>query len=609
MAQEKRRPFQVVVRDHLKGVKGRLSVAAICTLMLAGADLLRPWPLKIIFDYVLFEKKVPHSLSFLNEIMDHGKVWSIVAISSGIILIAIVKSFAAYSQTHIVSQIGFRFAHSLRRNLFVHLQRLSLSFYARMRSGELLTNITTDTNDLRDALIEFILNFIAEFLTLVGMVVIMVGLNWKLSLIVLAISPVLVFLSFVRYRKIRDSARRQRKAEGKIASKANEILSSMHIVQAFGREKYEKDRFESDSAEALKESVRTTRLEAAAARAADLTLALGTWAVVLIGSLEALKGQMTPGNVLVFAAYMNSMNSPIRNLAKLSSRVSRAAVTAGRISDILQLDPDVKDDANAIEAANLKGQIVFDQVCFGYENGEAVLENVSFRVSPGQHVALLGRSGSGKSTLSALALRLYDPRSGSISVDGVDIRKYGRESLRHEIGIVLQDSLLFATTVRENIAYGKLNATNEEIIAAAMAANAHDFIMELENGYETVVGERGATLSGGQRQRIAIARTFIRNTPILILDEPMTGLDVESESTVREALRRLMAGRTSILITHDLLAAAEADLILVLADGRIVEQGSHKELMSNSRQYRELWEFKNSQAGVPAGSVAARTIQ
>jgi ABC-type multidrug transport system fused ATPase/permease subunit len=609
MGQQKRGPFQVVVRDHLKDVKGRLSVAAICTLLLAGADLLRPWPLKIIFDYVLFGKKVPHSLSFVNGIMEHGKVWSIVVISSGIILIAIVKSFAAYSQTHIVSQIGFRFAHSLRRTLFVHLQRLSLSFYARMRSGELLTNITSDTNDLRDALIEFILNFVSEFLTLVGMVAIMVGLNWKLSLIVLAISPVLVFLSFVRYRKIRDSARRQRKAEGKIASKTNEILASMHIVQAFGREKYEKERFENDSSEALQESVRTTRLEAAAARAADLTLSLGTWAVVLFGSLEAIKGQMTPGNVLVFAAYMNSMNSPIRNLAKLSSRVSRAAVTASRISDILQLEPDVQDDPNAIEAANLKGQLVFDNVCFGYENGDAVLKNVSFHVSPGQHVALLGRSGSGKSTLSALTLRLYDPRSGSISVDGVNIRKYGRESLRREIGIVLQDALLFATTVRENIAYGKLDASDDEIIAAAKAANAHDFIMAMEEGYETVVGERGATLSGGQRQRIAIARTFIRNAPILILDEPMTGLDVESESTVREALRRLMAGRTSILITHDLLAAAETDLILLLADGHIVEQGSHQELLAHSGQYRELWEFRNSQGGISTGSMEIRTIQ
>ena len=312
---------------------------------------------------------------------------------------------------------------------------------------------------------------------------------------------------------------------------------------------------------------------------------------------------MTPGNVLVFAAYMNSMYTPIRNLAKLSSRISRAAVTARRIGDVLDLEPDIQDDPDAIEAADLKGRIVFNNVSFAYQTGTPVLKNIYVNVEPGQQVALLGKSGSGKSTLSALTLRLYDPQAGSVSIDGVDIRKYRLESLRREIGIVLQDSLLFATTVRENIAYGKLDATEQEIEAAARAANAHDFIMELENGYETVVGERGTTLSGGQRQRIAIARTFVRNMPILILDEPMTGLDIESESTVREALRRLMTGRTSILITHDMEAAAEADLILLLADGRIIEQGSHRELLARKGQYRDLWEFR----GRPAAASEIRT--
>jgi ATP-binding cassette, subfamily B, bacterial len=603
MGKHARGRFYRVVRAHLAEVKGRLSIAAVCTMLLAFADLLRPWPLKLIFDYILFKKPIPHSLSFMPRLIAHGPVTAVIIISSGIVAIAMLKSFAAYSQTHIVSQIGFRFAHSLRRELFVHLQRLSLSFHTRMRSGELLTNITSDTNVLRDALIEFVLTFISEFLTLLGMLVIMLTLNWKLSLIVLAVTPVLVLLSLLRYRKIRDSARRQRRAEGQIAAKASEVLSSMHLVQAFGRESYEKARFENDSTEALKESVRTARLEAAAARAADLTVSVGTWAVVLVGSLEALRGTMTPGNVLVFAAYMNSMYTPIRNLAKLSSRVSRAAVTAHRIADVLDLEPDVQDDPHAVEAADLKGKITFDNVSFAYETGAPVLKNISFKVAPGQQVALLGRSGSGKSTLSALTLRLYDPQAGSISIDGVDIRKYRLESLRREIGIVLQDSLLFATTVRENIAYGKLDATEPEIVAAARAANAHDFIMELESGYETVVGERGTTLSGGQRQRIAIARTFIRNMPILILDEPMTGLDIESESTVRDALRRLTTGKTSILITHDLEAASGADLILLLADGRIIEQGTHEELLSRKGQYRDLWEF----GGRPASAGELRT--
>jgi ATP-binding cassette, subfamily B, bacterial len=581
-----------LLRKHLLEMKGGLAAAALCTVLLAATDLLRPWPLKIIFDYVLLNKPIPSSFALLQVLLAHGKVWTIIIISSGIIAIAVVKSFSAYWQTHVVSNLGFRFAHTLRRTLFVHLQRLSLSSHARLKSGELLTNITSDTSVLRDVLVEVVLTFAAEFLSLAGMLVVMVGMNWRLSLIALGISPVLVLLSLLRYRKIRDSARRQRKAEGQIASRTSEVLSSMQVVQAFGREDYEQQRFESQSSEALKESMRTVRLEAVAARALDLVTALGTWAVVLVGSVEAMRGRMPPGNVLVFASYMASMASPIRNLAKLSSRMSRASVTAQKIGSVLDLEPEVGDVPGAIPADGIKGGIAFQEVSFAYPYGDSVLKNVSFRIEPGKHVALLGRSGAGKSTLSALLLRLYDPQSGSITVDEVDIRQYQRESLRREIGIVLQDSLLFGTTVHENIAYGKLNATTEEVIAAAKAANAHEFIARLERGYETVIGERGASLSGGERQRIAIARTFIRNMPILILDEPMTGLDVESESAVRDALRRLMKARTSILITHDLDVAAEADLILLLADGEIVAQGSHADLLACSQTYRDLWSYK-----------------
>ena len=581
-----------VLREHLLEVKGGLAAATVCTVLLAVTDLLRPWPLKIIFDYVLFKKSVPRSFAFVDVLLSQGTGWAVFVISSAIIAIAVVKNFAAYWQMHVVSNVGFRFAHTLRRTLFLHLQRLSLSSHARLRSGELLTNITSDTNILRDAVVEVVLTFASEFLSLVGMLAVMVALNWKLSLVALGTAPVLVLLSVLRYAKIRDSARRQRKAEGQIASRANEVLSSMHLVQAFGREDYEQQRFESQSAETLKESMRTVRLEAAAARALDLVNACGTWAVVLIGSVQALKGRMLPGNVLIFASYMNSMSSPIRNLAKLFSRMSRASVTAQRIGSVLDLEPEISEWPGAISARGIKGDIEFHNVSFAYPDGNIVLKDLSFRIAPGKQVALLGRSGAGKSTLSALLLRLYDPCSGFITVDGIDIRRYRLESLRREIGIVLQDSLLFGTTVRENIAYGKLNATTEEVIAAAEAAKAHEFITRLDQGYETVIGERGATLSGGERQRIAIARTLIRDMPIVVLDEPMTGLDVESESAVRDALRGLTAGRTSILITHDLQAAAEADLILFLANGDIVAQGAHEELLACSQAYRDLWHYK-----------------
>jgi ATP-binding cassette, subfamily B, bacterial len=299
--------------------------------------------------------------------------------------------------------------------------------------------------------------------------------------------------------------------------------------------------------------------------------------------------------VLVFISYMNSLYGPIRSLAKLSTKFSRAMVGANRISEILAIEPDVQDRPNAIDPGRVRGDIAFHNVSFQYSDGRSILNNVSFSISPGERVALVGPSGSGKSTLSSLILRFYDPQNGWISIDGNDIRNYRRHALRREIGVVLQDSLLFGTTVKENIAYGRPDASLDDIVAAAKAANAHDFIMQLENGYDTLISERGANLSGGQRQRIAIARTFIRNVPILILDEPMTGLDVESEVAVRDALSRLMEARTCLLITHDLQSAAEADRILLLADGEIRDQGSHTQLLTRSQRYRDLWEIKSGQ--------------
>jgi ABC-type multidrug transport system fused ATPase/permease subunit len=595
MNEGKRTRFRRLILTHLSQVKGGLLVAALFTLSLALADLLRPWPLKIIFDYILLNKPLPHRLAFLGSVFADRKTLSVVMVSLSIILITAVKSLSAYSQTYITSRIGFKLAHSLRRELFIHLQRLSISFHKQNQTGELLTKITSDTNNLRDVFSEFVLTFISELLTLLGMVVIMVSLNWRLSLILVGTFPPLIFLALYRYRTIRDSARRQRKAEGQIASRVSEILSSILVVQAFGRESYEEERFDTQSVLTLNESIRTARLEAAAARGVDIIVAIGTWGVILFGSLQALKGQMTPGNVLVFASYMTSIYGPIRNLTKLSSRFSRAMVSAGRIADILDTEPDVQDDPDAIDAGHLKGEIHFQNIFFDYGDGRDVLKNIALRVSSGQHVALLGRSGSGKSTLSGLILRFYDPQQGSITIDGVNLKKYRRDTLRREIGVVLQDSILFGATVRENIAYGKLDATMDEIVAAARAANAHDFILQLENGYDTIISERAGNLSGGQRQRIAIARTFIRNVPILILDEPMTGLDVESETAVRDALRRLMNGRTCLLITHDLQMASESDQIVVLDEGQIVEQGTHDELLTGSQRYRELWELKSGQ--------------
>lgn len=582
--------FKQVVLTHLGRVKGSLFLTALCMAGSTLTALLAPWPLKIIFDNILSDKPLSPPLAFLGGLLQRGKVFSVVVISLTIVLITLLRGCLSYTQLYITSRIGYQMVYTLRRELFVHLQRLSLSFHNRTRSGELLTKITGDTNTLKDVFTDSALNFTSHLLNLIGMFAIMFALNWRLSLILAATFPVLFYALYYLYRRLKTSVKKQRKREGRIASRLSEILTAVHLVQAFGQERYEEQRFERESAQTLEESIRTARMEAAATRTVEIISAVGVWAVVLVGSLQVLKGRMTPGDLLLFASYVSNIYRPIRHLAKLSTKISRAMVSAARITEILEIGPEHQDDPHAIEASGLKGEIVFENVSFDYGDGKGTLKNVSFSVPPGQRVTLVGASGAGKSTIVSLILRLYDPQEGVISIDGVNIKHYRRESLRHEIGVVPQDSVLLGATIRENIAYGKPDATMDEIVAAAQWANAHGFILELEHGYDTIIGERGGTLSGGQQQRIAIARAIIRNAPILILDEPMAGLDVETEAKVREALSRLMAGKTCLLITHDLHALTEADLVLVLEEGRIVARGRHRDLAATSQHYRARFE-------------------
>jgi ATP-binding cassette, subfamily B, bacterial len=574
--------FRSIITRNLSAEKWNFVLAILCTLIVAAADLLRPWPLKLIIDNVLLGKTLPPSLRSFESYFSTDKASTIVAVASLLIVLSAIKGFSVYAQTSITSRIGYRIAHALRGEL--------LAFHKRARAGELLTKVTSDTNSVRDAFSEFALTLVTEVLTLAGMVVIMLAMNLELSLVVLSTFPVLAVISVYRFRRIRDSARKVRKAEGNLASRVSETLQAIATVKAFGRERYETERFESESSETLNESIRTARLEAASSRAADIVNAIGTFAVLVFGSLQALRGHITPGSLLIFVSYMNSLYVPIRTLAKLSAKLSRAFVCAGRISDTLGIEPEREDEPGALAATALRGNISFRQVSFEYGAGQPVLRNISFEIPAGQKVALLGRSGAGKSTIISLILRLYETQHGQILVDGIPVKDYQRESLRQQIGIVMQDIVMFGASIRENIAYGKVEATPQEIIRAAQAANAHEFISKLEDGYDTVIGERGGTLSGGQRQRIAIARAFVRNAPILVLDEPMTGLDIESEEAVRDALERLMRGKTCLLITHDLTSAATADRVLILEHGRIVEQGNPLDLIETGARYRHLWD-------------------
>jgi ATP-binding cassette, subfamily B, bacterial len=590
--ERERTSFKQLLLDYLREAKGGMFLAALCMLGVTLTELLKPWPLAILFDHVLGNEPLPRYLSFAGGLFQGGKIVPLVAVSVAVIVIAGLTAAFAYLQIYLTSRIGSELVYTLRRRLFAHLQRLSLSFHNRSRSGEHLTKIVSDTNTLRDTFTEVALNSASQVLTFVGMFAVMFALNWQLALVALTTIPFLVGTLVFRYRAAKTSSKKQRKKEEEIANRISESLSTVPLVQAFSRESHEEERFDTESAEYLRESIRNARIEAVATRSVLVISAFGTAAVILYGALQVLGGYLTIGALLVFTQYLQSMYKPVRSMTKFSTRFSKAAVSAGRIGAVLEVEPEIRDRPDAIEAKDLRGEVVFEGVSFDYGDGKGVLENVSFTAHPGQQVALVGSSGAGKSTLVSLILRLYDAQRGSVYVDGVDVRDYKRKSLRQEIGIVLQGSVLFGTTVRENIAYGKLDASMEEIVAAARVANAHDFIEELEDGYDTVIGERGDTLSGGQRQRIAIARAVIRNAPILILDEPMTGLDAKSEARVREALDRLMAGKTCFLITHDLQAAADADLVLLLEEGRVVEQGTHDELVANSRHYRRLLELK-----------------
>ena len=582
--------FRQLFLANVREVKGRLLFAALCTLGATAAELLKPWPLKVILDHVILDKPVPPALRAVAGLLAGGKVALLLEAAAGIVLIALVGGLFSYFQIFITSSIGYRMVYALRRELFTHLQTLSLAFHNRARSGDLLTKIAGDTNTLKDVFADSILKFTSYVLTVAGMLAIMAAIDWKIGLIALATLPFLGYSLLHLYRKTKLSVKTQKRQEGKVASRMSEVLQAVPLVQAFARERYEAEQFDAVTQATVRESIRVARLEAAATRSSEIITALGTAAAVTFGAFQVLQGRMLPGELVLVVGYLTNMYKPIRQLAKLSTDFSKAMASAERISEILDIEPDITDRADAIPAKGLKGEITFRDVSFDYGDGRDVLRNVSFSVSPGQTLALVGVSGAGKSTVVSLILRLYEPQRGSILIDGRDLRQYKRASLRRHIGIVLQQSLLFGATIRENIAYGKPKATPEEIEAAARAANADEFIRELEHGYDTVIGERGATLSGGQRQRIAIARALIRDAPVLILDEPMTGLDAESEGKVREALERLMAGKTCIVITHDLQSVAEADQVLVLDGGRIVDRGTHAELAARSGRYRQLYE-------------------
>jgi subfamily B ATP-binding cassette protein MsbA len=559
-------------------------------------DVLEPWPVKIVVDNLLQHKRLPGWVQhFVDSVFGQNQTAVLNFAVGAVATIAIVGALSSYFEKYLTTSVSQWVTHDLRRMLYHHIQRLSLAEYDETRTGDLISRVTSDIDAVQDFVNSALLGILVNVLTLVGMIGVMFYINWRFTLIALSVSPVLfVFVYFFTHR-IKKFSRQVRKKESELTSVVQEVFTSIRVVKAFAREDYEQERFEARSLENVETALKARSLKAKLAPLVEVIVAIGTCLVLGYGARLVLSAQLSAGVLIVFLLYLGKMYKPMRDLSKQTDTVSKATVGYERIQEVLDIESKVRDLPKAKKAPKFKGEIEFDHVSFSYEAGKDVLKDISFVIRPGQIAALVGPSGTGKSTVISLIPRFYDPTSGKVKIDGRDVREYKLKSLREQISFVLQDTLLFRTSIWENIAYGKPDASRKEIEEAAKLANAHEFIEKMPEGYDTMVGERGVLLSGGQRQRIAIARAVIRDTPILILDEPTSGLDAASEQLVIEALDRLMKGRTTLLIAHHLGTIRHADCIFVVKDSELVERGTHEELLAAGGTYAELHKIQTSQ--------------
>ncbi len=578
-----------LLRPHLK----LLVVGFVGVLGEGVANLLEPWPLKVVLDNVLKSKPAQGWLNtWILSLFGHNTLGVLNFAALAVLVIAIVGAGCSYVEKYVTTSVGQWVTHDLRRTLYSHIQRLSLAYHDHKQTGDLISRVTGDIDAIQSFIVSGLLDAMINSLTLVGMLGVMLYLNWQFTLIALSVAPFLFLVVFSYPRRIKNASREVRKKEGEIVSVMQEVLSSIHVVKAFAREDYEQKRLEEESLEGVEIGLRARSLKAKLSPLVEVIVAVGTCLVLWFGARMVLSGALSAGSLVVFILYLGKMYKPMQQLSKMTDAYSKAVVGYERIREIFETDNEIKDMPGARRAPKFKGQIDFENVNFGYEPATLVLKDLSFHIEPGQVAALVGPTGAGKSTIISLIPRFYDPTSGVVKVDGQDVRRFQQKSLRQQISFVLQETVLFHGPIWNNIAYGKPEATRSEILRAAEMANAHEFIDKLPDGYNTILGERGVTLSGGQRQRIAIARAIIRNTPILILDEPSSGLDAASEKLVFEALDRLMEGKTSIVIAHRLSTIRRANCIFVLKDGSIVERGNHDELMAAGGLYSELHDIQ-----------------
>ena len=527
---------------------------------------------------------------------------------AAVAVIAIVGALSSYFEKYLTTSVSQWVGHDLRRTLYHHIQRLSLAEHDQSRTGDLITRVTSDIEAIQDFINSALLGILVDVMTLVGMIGVMFYLNWRFTLIALSVSPALFLVVYYYTRRIKAASRAVRKQEGILLSVVQEVLTSIRVVKAFAREEYEEERFATESLANVEAGLQARSIKARLAPLVEVIVAIGTCLVLWYGARLAMAGELSAGVLIVFLLYLGKMYKPMRDLSKMTDTVSKAIVGFERIQEVLEIESRVRDAPGARPAPRFNGRIEFSHVSFSYASGKEVLKDVSFAIEAGQVAAIVGPSGTGKTTIASLIPRFYDPVSGEVRIDGADVRQYQLKSLRDQISFVLQDTLLFRATIWENIAYGKPDFAPGEIQRAAELADAHAFIQAMPDGYDTMVGERGVSLSGGQRQRIAIARAIIRDTPILILDEPTAGLDAASEQAVINALDALMQGRTSVVIAHHLGTIRHADVIFVINDSALVEHGTHDELLALNGVYADMHRIQHpDEAAVTATSPLVHT--